>query len=454
VILSTYGFGQFETRGEFLAASGPNSIAVGDFNHDGKLDLAVVGGDTNADNTAILLGNGDGTFRPAQYYTAGVGPGSIVAADFNGDGNLDLAVASQSNYISILLGNGDGTFQPPIKSPPVPRLERFVTAGDFNGDGVPDLVTLGSDVISVLIGNGDGTFQKAVVSRLSFSVYTIGVGDFDRDGILDLAAAGSFEFDKSVHILLGNGDGTFRRGASYVGGNVPVSIAVADFRGDHKLDLAIADSEGTGISVMLGNGDGTFEPATVYPVAFSNWVTTADLNGNGKLDLVVAVARHYSSGVTIFSGNGDGTFQQGMFYLGGDETPYVATGDFNGDRKIDLALAEGLYSDVFVLLNTGTVAFSPTTPLNFKEQAAGTTSAPQVVTLTNNGTTELTISSMKVAGEFAMTSSCGKTLASAANCTISVTFSPQSQGLKSGKVAIDDRASSKPQVIELRGTGT
>lgn len=132
----------------------------------------------------------------------------------------------------------------------------------------------------------------------------------------------------------------------------------------------------------------------------------------------------------------------------------MATGDFNGDRKIDLALAEGLYSDVFVLLNTGTVAFSPTTPLNFKEQAAGTTSVPQVVTLTNNGTTELTISSMKVAGEFAMTSCCGKTLASAANCTISVTFFPQSQGLKSGKVAIDDRASSKPQVIELRGTGT
>ena len=111
-------------------------------------------------------------------------------------------------------------------------------------------------------------------------------------------------------------------------------------------------------------------------------------------------------------------------------------------------------SEVIVLLNTGTVSFSPTTPLNFKKQAVGTTSSPQTVRLTNTGTTTLKISSMKATGQFAMTSTCGSSVAPGANCAISVTFSPQSKGAKSGTVTINDSASSKPMVIELSGTGT
>jgi hypothetical protein len=454
LILVAPSFAQFETRGEFMTSEGPLSIAVGDFNHDGKLDLAVTSVDTNDNNVAILLGRGDGTFLPARYYTVGVSPYSIVAVDLNHDGNLDLAVAnSLSNYVSILLGNGDGTFRSGPQSPAVPQPASLIATGDFNGDGEPDLVATGYNVISVLLGNGDGTFQNAVVTSPTFSVSSIGTGDFNGDGKLDLATAGSFGFEASVNILLGNGDGTFRYGASYPGGTAPAAIAVADLNRDHNLDLAIADSEGNGISVMLGRGDGTFRKAVNYPTRFPSWVTTADVNGDHIPDLVAANFE-FSSGASVLLGNGDGTFRPGRFYRGGRATTYVATGDFNSDGKIELVLTNYRFDDVIVLLNTGEITFSPTTPLKFGTQAAGTTSAPQTVTLTNRGTAELEISSMEIKGEFGMKSTCGKNVAPGAICSINVTFSPQTQGLKAGTITLNDTASSKPQVIKLLGTGT
>lgn len=219
-VLATFppALAQFETRGSFVANYSPSCIVVGDFNHDGKSDLAVTAGGSNSDTVAILLGKGDGTFEKALYYTAGVGAVFLVASDFNHDGNLDLAVASQSNYIAILLGNGDGTFQPATQTPPVQTFETFVGVGDFNHDGHPDLVALSQNgTISVLLGNGDGTFQNAIVTNPSFSVTAIAAGDFNRDGNLDLATAGSFGSGASVNILLGNGNGTFQQGASYPG---------------------------------------------------------------------------------------------------------------------------------------------------------------------------------------------------------------------------------------------
>lgn len=450
-LLSTSALAQFETRGSFLANQFPTSIAVGDFNHDGVPDLAVVAAD-NANGVVILLGNGDGTFRRTAAYSAGEGAVSVVAADFDRDGNLDLAVAnSLSTYLTILLGNGDGTFRAGPQNPPVPAYENFVTVADFNGDGKLDLVAVSYSnpckCISVLLGNGNGTFQDAVNTDPPFDVESIGVGHFTGGGNLDLVAAGNF----TINVLLGNGDGTFQYGASYPCGESPASIAVADFNADGKLDLAIA--EAAGINVLLGNGDGTFQTAVEYPTNFPISVAVADFNGDHKLDLLAANSL-FPGGATVFLGNGDGTFQQGTLYPASREVRYGAVGDFNGDQKPDFVLANYLADNVFVMLNTGVVSLSPTLPLNFKTQPVGTKSSPLTVTLTNSGSTSLTIRSMKASTQFGVSSTCGASVAAGANCTISATFSPTTKGLKSGTITIIDSASTKPQVIEISGTGT
>jgi len=448
---------QFETRGQFRAQESPFSIAVGDFNHDGKLDMAVATGATSTDNVVILFGLGDGTFRKPVYYTAGIGSVSITAVDLNQDGNLDLAVASHKGYISILFGNSDGTFQPEIQSPPVPTFEQYVTTGDFNGDGKLDLIALSLNnpckCISVLMGNGDGTFQDAVITRPSFAVFTIGVGDFNGDGKLDLATAGQFGTQKYVNILLGNGDGKFHRGASYPGEGSPASIAIADFNGDGELDMAIANSQGIGVRVWMGNGDGTFQRGADYPTAFPTWVIAADLNGDGKIDLAAANFL-FSSGATVFLGNGDGTFQAGTFYSASDEPRSLAVGDFNGDGKPDLALTDYLRDDIVVLLNTGTVSFSPTTAMVFPAQLVNSGSPPQTVTLTNAAATHLNISSISASGPFHVDGTCDKSVGAGASCNIQVRFEPEEMGAANGLITIRDSASSKPQVIQVSGAGT
>jgi hypothetical protein len=164
------------------------------------------------------------------------------------------------------------------------------------------------------------------------------------------------------------------------------------------------------------------------------------------------------AGVSVLKGSGDGTFQTAVFYPAGKEPgieiSYLGTGNFNKDHRPDLIAVDYGFGRIITLLNTGVVTFSPTTPLSFSKQAVGTTSTPQTVTLTNAGTTTLTVSSMKATAQFGMTSTCSGRVAPGANCTISVTFSPKSKGAKSGTVTINDSASSKPQVIELSGTGT
>lgn len=453
---------QFETRGASITEPGSYSIALGDFNHDGDLDMAVASaGVSGGPSVSILLGKGDGTFLPATNYLGGNGPTSLVAADFNQDDSLDLAVAnSLSFYISIFLGNGDGTFTPGPQNPSVEAPQSFVAVGDFNGDGIPDIVGLSTSnpckCISVFLGNGDGTFQDAVITEPPFDVLTIGLGDFNGDGKLDLITAG----DYTINVLLGNGDGTFQYGASYPSESGPDAVAVADFNGDHKLDAAISNGSGGSVSVLLGNGNGTFQPTVNYPISFPNWITAADMTGNGKLDLLVATnvirQRNGYSGATVLLGNGDGTFQQpGGFYesVPDSSTSFVTVGDFNNDGKPDIAVTDG-YDSAVVMLNTGVLSFSPNTMLLFSPQAVGTTSPPQKVTLTNTGSAALKVASIEAAGQFEMKTTCGKAIAAGEDCTVSVTFSPRTKGKLNGTVTLIDNASSKPQVIAMQGTGT
>jgi hypothetical protein len=387
-------------------------LAAADLNHDGNPDLVVLNYVDN--NVSVLLGKGDGTFQPLVNYSTPPGPNGVVLADFNGDGNLDIATADQADLtgscycVSVLLGNGDGTFrEPPIITYPPHGLPQALAAGHFN-----------------------------------------------QDRNLDLAVTLNINSQGQVQILLGNGDGTFRLGDSYAVTPDSMAITAADLRKNHTTDLAVAEFGGRGIAVLLGNGDGTFQQPVVYDVAFSNGVAAGDMNGDGIPDLVAGSAGISSGSAAVLLGNGDGTFQSAMLYPAGGFPRAVALADFNGDHRPDITIADQTGDRVYVLLNTGTVTFAPTTPLNFKKQQHGTTSAPQTVTLTNAGKTALTMSSMKSTGQFNMTSTCGSSVAPGANCMISVTFSPKTRGAKSGTVTINDSASSKPQVIELSGTGT
>ncbi len=343
----------------------------------------------------------------------------------------------------------------------------MVALGDFTGSGNLDIAaTEGYSVqhvdfcncLEVLPGNGDGTFGPPVTTPLpgGLTAYVVTPGDFNNDGKLDIAAGGESFPNYEVAILLGDGDGTFSADGQYLIGGAPSSITGGYFTSSKtKLDLAVV-----GLDVLLGNGNGAFQrPVPYVSNTLPSWVVAQDVDGDGKVDLVTSDVGSYKArpaGVSVYKGNGDGTFQNGVFYhVGSDEGGwYVAAGDFNGDGKPDLVVVNQVNSILTTLLNTGVVSFSPTTPLNFKKQAVGTTSPPQRVKLTNTGTTALRIASMKASAEFAVTSTCGSSVAAGASCTIRDTFSPTKKGAAQGTISILDSASSKPQVIELFGTGT
>jgi hypothetical protein len=262
-ILLGNGDGSFQPHVDYPAGPGAFSVALGDFNGDGKLDLAVANNNSNQSGTvSILLGNGDGTFQSHVDYPVGTGPYSVAVGDFNSDGNLDLVVA---NYpvdftVSVLLGNGDGTFKPQVTYA-TGRQPDSVAVGDLNGDGKLDLAVsdFTDGLVSVLLGNGDGTFQAHVDYPAGSVPSTVIIGDFNGDGKLDLAtsnyAPGGYAVPPGfINILFGNGDGTFRAPTAFVAGPNPATVAVADFNNDGTLDFVTGSVPGPGsatFSVLL-----------------------------------------------------------------------------------------------------------------------------------------------------------------------------------------------------------
>ena len=453
--------GQLETRSSTTVLYDPDLPAAGDFNHDGHQDVALVcdqalcGG-----GVQVLLGNGDGTFQPGVSYQAGDSPESgIAVGDFNRDGNSDIVVTDYLGYtVSVLLGNGDGTFQPALSSASE-TAGTEVQIGDFNGDHVLDVAMIAGlcpgPCVSVLLGNGDGTFQAPMNTLTTEYLDALAVGDFNRDGNLDIVWTSGIS--ANLNVLLGNGDGTFQAGATYSlsGGSEVGGVAAGDLNHDGILDLAVG--AGLSIDAFLGVGDGTFKALPPQSIAEGGEsMHVADMNQDGTPDLVF-VGGNGGNGlaaVSIMLGKGNGTFGQQTTFPSGIDGFGIAVTDFNGDRQPDIAVTAELNNALVTLLNTGVVSFSPSTAPNFPEQIIGKTSPPQTVKVTNKGTTALSISAMKVKGQFAAASTCGASVAAGASCAITVTFTPLSIGNKVGTVSISDSASSKVQVIELTGAGT
>jgi probable HAF family extracellular repeat protein len=354
----------------------PKGVATGDFNGDGNIDFAVV----NQDNTVgVRLGDGKGGFGSLHTYSVNEGTflSAIAVGDFNEDGKLDLVVgvANANNGVALLLGNGDGTFQPPVFILSEISLLTIAVA-DLNHDGHLDLFLGGNGASAVLLGNGNGTFRAPNFISTGGASATIGVaiGDINHDGIPDLV--GTNLTNNTVGVLLGNGDGTFQPAQVFsvgLGGccAYPDAVALGDFNGDGKLDIAVGDFGDNVLNILLGNGDGTFQPAVFYFGGSGiGSLQAADVNADGILDLI---ATSFSGdGVTISLGNGDGTFTFGPDFATGLSPGSVVVADFTHSQAPDLAVTDFASNDVAILINQrGQRGFYSVTDLGSLEGAIG-----------------------------------------------------------------------------------
>jgi len=346
----------------------PYGIRAGDFNEDGKPDLAVAAAVT----TSIFLGNGDGTFTPAasspmpvpsppydNFPSPYVGP--LAVGDFNNSGHPGLAIGEVNNLAAvIMLGNGDGTFVTSSAAfayalgDPMTGVE----AADFNGDGNLDLAITNelTGESPVVLGYGHGAFSRAGALYTSGFPMGLAVGDFNGDGKLDAAVVSGGTPNNpgsGVDLDLGKGGGTFTlaQGSPIVLGQYLTAIIAADFNGDGNLDLAVADSFANTVTILLGNGDGTFAALTPIPVGTQpEGLVAGDFNADGKLDLATA---NYTDGtITLLLGKGDGTFTQasGSPFASRPGSYQITAADFNGDGKLDLAATNMSDGSVSILL--------------------------------------------------------------------------------------------------------
>jgi hypothetical protein len=356
------GNGGFSAQYDHAVGTGARSVAVGDFNGDGKLDVAAA--NYNAATVSVLLGNGSGGFSARFDHSVGFFPKSVAVGDFNGDNEGDLAVAnSTSDSVSILRGDGSGGFAASVNYA-VAGGPSSVAVGDFNGDGNTDLAVAASGV-SILIGNGIGGFSAIVNYGAGASASSVAIGDFNADGKADLAAGG---WGDTVSVLRGAGDGSFLQVSDHAVGSHPESVAAtasngaaADFNGDGKADLAVANSNAATVSILLGDGNGGFDPKTDFGVGSGPYsIAVDDFNGDGHQDM--AVANESGASVSVLLGNGSGGFATAVDHTVGTDPysdPYsVAVADFNGDGKLDLAVACGYPGSVAVLLGDGSGGFA------------------------------------------------------------------------------------------------
>ncbi|HBE50835.1 MAG TPA: hypothetical protein DDW76_19180, partial [Cyanobacteria bacterium UBA11369] len=378
------------------------SIAVADFNRDGKFDVVT----DNLSNLSIILGQGNGSFGAATNIPVEGSNKNIAVADFNADGNPDIV----TNRVSVLLGNGDGSFG---KATHYPAFNsNAIAVGDFNGDGKPDIAAPNNNSNNsswVLLGQGNGSFIEAPAQKFIPSLENeaaIASGDFNEDGKLDLLAVER----NRVRLLLGNGDGTFVKGSEFFTNSISTNLATGDFNGDKHLDLA------TGVSVFLGNGKGTFSQETKFTAGSSpDNITVGDFNGDEKLDLATVSRSEYrppfgvhkfTTNVSFFLGNGDGSFKLSTDVLAAavanspsNYAATIASGDFNGDNKSDVVTTIAYSNNLSVLLNSNptnaSLAIADNDPFNIVSISPGNNPNETGPT---NGSFNITLTSPAPAG--------------------------------------------------------
>ncbi len=427
------------------ASGAAEFMVTADFNHDGFLDVVTADG---KNTVAVLLGNGDGTFQPAMKYSVPT-PKNMAVGDFNRDGKLDLVIWSDFSLVTML-GNGDGTFKAATTAA---SQGGQPVVGDFNGDGIPDLAITGTPVY-ILLGKGDGTFTVPIVSGAGFAGFGVAVGDLNGDGKLD-AIAGSQD---GIFVMLGDGKGNLSAPVDIGFGPNPTQVALADVNGDKKLDAVVLDNLNGNFWVLLGNGNGTFQAATMYPIGTAQALTpamlVADLNGDGLPDIAVAGQTplpgvqflNAPGTILVFAGNGDGTFQPGVAYNPSGQVNWaLAAGDFNGDGLTDLAFASNQQStptQVGVMFGTATGALQA--PASYG--ARPLPGKPALADLNGDGVLDMVVANASFNGNLSVLIGNGDG-----------TFQPAVSyptAFGAGSVAVGDfNGDGKPDIAVANGTG-
>lgn len=354
-VLLGHGDGTFGTPSNTAAGPFPFYLAAGDFNSDGKTDLAVTSlpaSSTGSGSVLVLLGNGDGTFAPAVSYPVGLAPATIVAADFNGDGKLDLAALDADteivNKLWVLLGNGDGTFKTAV-STATATSAGYLSYADLNHDGKLDALIADQNAsdMAILMGNGDGTFQPPTLYLAAAQPVSVGVqplGDGNTALFLGDAASGRFALGFAAP------DGTVGIPPLQNIGQSTAAITTGDLNGDGQPDLVITDPVAGSLDVLLSTGKGQFGSPVTYSAGNTpGALALADLKGDGVLDAIVGTA----SGLGVLLGTGGGAFGMAQFYTASDTFGTVAIADFNGDGKPDVAAVDATANRVTVFLGNG-----------------------------------------------------------------------------------------------------
>jgi len=336
----------------------PEAVVAADFDGDKAVDLAVADFATGV--IRVLLGKGNGTFTTSHSFSVPSFVSNLAVGDFNGDHKLDLAVVEYggtgTSALGIFLGNGDGTFHESATYPlGVEALSAAVA--DFNGDGHPDIAATnegptGKGSVMVFFGKGDGTFGPPTTYNLPNYPYSVAASDLNNDGRADLVVA---EYNAGVAVLLNKGGGKFGKPVVYgVHPTGLTDVVIADLNHDKKADLVVCTFDG--IAILLGSGKGKFNSAAYYSTQSIDKggnpyaAVVADFNRDGNSDLAIVLTQ---SDAGLFYGQGDGTFKTVIpikLNVGGGEG--IATGDFNNDQAPDLAIVLTQVGQMAVLLNT------------------------------------------------------------------------------------------------------